>query len=93
MNFVTKIILSSLLVGSFAVSALGLSLDEARAKGIVTELPTGYIKANKPEGKVLETSVNAKRKKAYEKIAKKTTTSIDVVGASAHKKIMRKLGK
>ena len=82
-------LLSLLVILSFSVSAWALDLKTARAQGLVEELPTGYIKAKDSKAAALEKSVNAKRKNAYEKIAKKAKISVDAVGAQAHKKIMK----
>ena len=68
----------------------GLSLDEAKSKGWIKELPTGYIQATNPQAKSLEGEINAKRKSAYEKVAKKTGATVDQVGAQMAAKIKAK---
>ena len=78
----------------FNVTAVfGLTLDEARAKGLVEELDTGYLKAKDTSAKELESSVNEKRKAHYEKIAKQTGVGPDQVAKQAAKKIQAKLKK
>ena len=91
MKFIIQLFV--LLVFSFSISAWASDLSEARAKGLVVELPTGYIKAKDPKMKTLEKSVNAKRKKAYEKIAKKNKISVEAVGKQAHEKIKKNMKK
>lgn len=86
-----KIIALVLLTLTLSVSAL--TLDEARSKGWVEELPSGYIKATNSGAEALAKEINAKRKKAYEKISKKTNAPLEAVGAQAHKKIKAKMKK
>ncbi len=86
-----KLIALTFIFLSLAASAL--SLQDARDKGWVEELPTGYIKATNPAAEDLVVEVNNKRKKAYEKIAKETNAPLDTVGAKAHKKIKEKMNK
>ena len=84
-----------LLVLGFAFSGFALELKEARKKGMVKELSTGYLEVSDadPKGvvKKLVTDVNKKRKSHYEKVAKKNNTSVDAVAAQAAKKIQMKL--
>ena len=72
-----------------------LELNEARSKRLVTEQADGFIKANDPSAKELETRVNGERRKAYEDIAKQNggKLSLQQVGEQAAKKIQEKLGK
>lgn len=81
----------TLLMLTISLSAFSLSLDDARSKGWVEELPTGYIKATNPGAEALAKEVNAKRKGAYEKISKETNAPLEAVAAKAHKKIKAKL--
>ena len=78
---------------AFSLSSLGMDLDTARSQNLVVEKPTGFIEAKDPKAQQLADSINMQRKKAYESVAKKTRTSVDVVAAQAHKKIMEKLQK
>lgn len=79
----------------FSISAQALNLDEARSSNAVTEMPTGYVKANNQEAetKELVKRINEERKKAYAEIAKKNNLAIEQVAAQAAKKIQEKLGK
>ena len=71
-------------------SAWGLDLKEARMKGLVEELDTGYLKATKDNAKDLVIEVNQKRKKYYMKISSETGTTIKEVATRAAKKIKAK---
>jgi uncharacterized protein YdbL (DUF1318 family) len=88
-----KYALSAFLVVGFFLSGLAsaLDLDEARSKRLVTELPTGFIKANDDQAKKLVEEINKKRKQAYEDIAKKNGIPVEAVGAQAAKKIEENL--
>ena len=65
--------------------AFALTLDEAREKGFVGEDSTGYVAAvsAKPTKEVLALvdEVNAKRRAAYEQVAKQNSTPTDPVTA------------
>ena len=74
----------------FSAPLWGLSLNEAKSKGWVKELPSGYIQATNPQAKALATDVNAKRKAAYQKVAKKTGATVEQVGAQMATKIKAK---
>jgi uncharacterized protein YdbL (DUF1318 family) len=67
------------------LTAFALTLDEARAQGLVGEDWTGFIAAVAPnpskEVQALVSEVNAKRRTVYEKIAKETATPQDPVTA------------
>ncbi len=92
MKTVTSIILSFFLLLPNLASAL--ELNEARTKKLVVEQPDGYIKANDPSAKELESRVNQERKKAYEDITKQHggKLTLQQVGEQAAKKIQEKLG-
>ena len=75
------------------VSTWAMDLDSARSKGLVKELPTGYIEAVDPSAKSLATEINGKRKAAYEAIAQKSGVDAAIVGQQAAQKIQEKLGK
>ena len=63
--------------------AFALTLDEARDQGLVGEDATGYVAAvsAKPtkEVQALVDEVNAKRRAAYEQVAKQNSTPTDPV--------------
>ena len=83
MKFTATILLGLALVST----AQAVTLDEARSNKQVDELPTGYVKANDEKVKALVEEVNAKRRAAYEDIAKKNGLTVDQVAAQAAKKI------
>ena len=84
-KFVT-LLLAGLL---FSAAAWANPLDDARQKGYVVEMPTGYIKAapNAPADvdKLVE-EINAKRKAVYEEIAQKHGITAEQVGAESYRK-------
>lgn len=84
-----------ILILTFSLSSQALTLDEARSNNVVTEMPTGYIKANNqdPPTKALVEKINSERKKVYEDLAKKNGLPVDQVAAQAAKKIKERLGK
>jgi uncharacterized protein YdbL (DUF1318 family) len=63
------------------MAAFAVTLDEARAQGLVGEDWTGYIAAVSPnpakDVQALVAEVNDKRRAVYEKIAKQTATPED----------------
>ena len=85
--------LAAVAILGFSLNTFALELKEARSSGKVKELATGYIEATDSSAEVtaLVKEVNAKRKKHYEKVAKKNGTSIDVVSQKAAEKIKAKL--
>ncbi len=78
-----RIVLLALML--LPMAAFALTLDEARAQGLVGEDWTGYIAAVSPnpsaDVQALVAEVNAKRRAVYEKIAKETATPKDPVTA------------
>jgi uncharacterized protein len=68
-----------------AVAAAALTLDAARQQGLVGEDSTGFIGAVSPnpskEVQALVDDINAKRRAAYEKVARETSTPSDPVTA------------
>ena len=75
-----------------AVSALALSLDEAKAKGLVGERANGYLGAVAPsntDAHALIEDVNRKRRQAYEEIAKRNRTDIRAVETLAGEKAIQ----
>ncbi len=79
----------------FSQASLALSLQEAKAQGLVGEQLTGYLGAVKSSGAVnaLVKKTNAKRKKHYMDIAKRNNTSLDSVEKLAGKKAIAKTAK
>jgi uncharacterized protein YdbL (DUF1318 family) len=86
--------LAWLLVLAVAVPALaaGLDLDSAKQQGLVGEQTDGYVGAvapnPTPEVKALVAEVNAKRRAAYEGIARKNGTAPAAVAALAGQKLI-----
>ncbi|MDH4302847.1 MAG: YdbL family protein [Nitrospira sp.] len=75
-----------------AFPAFALSLDEAKAKGLVGERPNGYLGTVNPsnaEAQSLIEDVNRKRKQAYEEIAKRNRTDIRAVETLAGEKAIQ----
>jgi uncharacterized protein len=71
-------------------SSWALDLKQARMKGFVTELDTGYIKEINPASKDLVIEVNKKRKKYYMKISSENGASLKEVAARAAQKLQKK---
>ena len=67
-----------------------ISLQDAKAQGLVGEQPNGYlglVKANAgADVKALMNNINAQRKKEYQAIARRNNTELNVVEALAGKK-------
>lgn len=75
-----------------ASTVSAVSLDEAKAKGLVGEKPNGYLGVVNPSGQdvqALTNEVNEKRRQAYEDIAKRNRTSVDSVEALAGEKAIQ----
>ena len=73
-------------------SAFALSLDEAKAKGLVGEKSTGYLGAVNPsnaEAQAMIEDVNQKRRQAYEDIAKRNGTNVQAVQTLAGEKAIQ----
>jgi uncharacterized protein YdbL (DUF1318 family) len=73
-------------------TALAISLDEAKAKGLVGEKPNGYLGMVNPSGgevQVLMNDINQKRRQAYEEIAKRNKTPLNAVEALAGQKAIQ----
>lgn len=67
-----------------------VSLQDAKAQGLVGEQPNGYLGLVKADAgadvKALVTDINGKRKEEYQKIAKRNGTELNVVETLAGKK-------
>ena len=73
-------------------STFALSLDEAKAKGLVGEKATGYLGVVPPvdaEAQALIEDVNQKRRQAYEDIAKRNRTDVRAVETLAGEKAIQ----
>ena len=71
-----------------------ISLQDAKAQGLVGEQPDGYlglVKTNaSADVKAMMNDINAQRKQEYQRIAKSNNTKLDVVEALAGKKAIER---
>jgi uncharacterized protein YdbL (DUF1318 family) len=75
-----------------ASSSFALSLDEAKAKGMVGEKATGYLGVIPPvnaEAQALIEDVNQKRRQAYEDVARRNGTNVQAVETLAGEKAIQ----
>ena len=73
-------------------SAFGLSLEEAKTKGLVGEKSNGYLGVVNPgsqEVQSLTDEVNEKRRQAYQDIAARNKTPLETVEALAGEKAIQ----
>jgi uncharacterized protein YdbL (DUF1318 family) len=89
---------SALLVAlalALPLAAAALDLDTARAQGLVGEQTDGYVGAVKGQGgdevRQLVAEVNAKRRAAYEQIAREQGTPVAAVASLAGQKLIAKM--
>ncbi len=91
------LVLMGLALTLAAAPAFALSLDEAKAAGLVGERIDGYlgvVPASAPaDAKALVKTVNNKRKTRYASIAKKNGTTTVAVAALAGKKLVNRTPK
>lgn len=84
---------SGLILALFVCAAAqAVSLDEARQKGYVAEMPNGYIKAQPgapADIDALVKDINGRRHDAYQKIAEKHGITAEQVGAESYRKRMK----
>ncbi|HBH78757.1 MAG TPA: DUF1318 domain-containing protein [Nitrospira sp.] len=88
----TIVVCITVLGTMIAFSAFALSLDEAKAKGLVGERPNGYLGAVNPsntEAQAVIADVNQKRRQAYEDIAKRNRTDLRSVETLAGEKAIQ----
>ena len=74
-------------------SIWALNLKEARLKGFVTEMETGYIKGLNVDAKDLVIEVNKKREKYYMKISSENGATVKEVATRAAAKLQKKHNK
>jgi uncharacterized protein len=76
-------------------AALALSLDEAKAQGLVGERPNGYVGVvsggNNAQAAALANRINAKRRAAYQSVADSNGTTLRSVEALAGRKLIGRL--
>ena len=90
-----SLIRSGLLIVSlcFCMNAFSLTLGEAKSQGLVGEQPNGMlgvVRNSTPELVSLVKDINHKRKAAYEEIAQRNGTDINVIQQLAGKKAIAK---
>jgi len=80
----------ALAMTAIPVSAFAVTLDQAKASGLIGEMPDGYLGvvsgSPKPDVKSLVDKINAERRARYAEIARKNGTSLAAVEALAGKK-------
>jgi uncharacterized protein len=79
----------ALAVWMAAAPAWGLSLEEAKGKGLVGERANGYlgvVNAADRDAQALVQDINQKRRQAYEEIAKRNGTQLNAVETLAGEK-------
>jgi len=85
-----RFLLITLAVFLFMVTAWAAALHKAKAKGWIMEQSNGYVAAtaNAPaQARQLATSVNAKRRALYSRVAKKEGVSTRYVARTAGRRI------
>lgn len=76
-----------------AMSALALSLEEAKANGLVGERANGYlgvVASGNTEAQALSNDINQKRRQAYQDIARREKTNLRTVEMLAGEKAIEK---
>jgi len=91
----SRIVAVSVVLGCLAGGQpiFALTLDEAKAKGLVGEKANGYLGLVAPgsgEAQALLNEVNQKRRQAYEEIARLDGANISVVETLAGEKAIQK---
>ncbi|MGB1237422.1 MAG: YdbL family protein [Pseudomonadales bacterium] len=90
--------LSTLLIAlCFSATSWALSLGDAKAQGLVGETSQGYIASvtNAPNSavKALVSTINQKRKAAYQSRAAKAGVSLDVMAKRVAQRLQQKAAK
>lgn len=87
----TKRLLAVLLLACSAW-AMALDLDSAKSQGLVGEQPNGYLGVVKatPDAVALAADINARRRAAYEAIARKNGATLDQVAILAGQKAIER---
>lgn len=71
-------------------SSFALTIDEARSKNLVKELPSGYLEVINPNAKAFVEETNKKRRAHYEKIAKENKLTVEQVATKAAQQLKDK---
>ena len=80
------------LTAAIVSPAYAISLEEAKAKGLVGEKPNGYLGTVNPSGpevQALTSDVNQKRREAYKDIARRNGTQLEAVETLAGEKAIQ----
>ncbi|MGE3152970.1 MAG: YdbL family protein [Nitrospiraceae bacterium] len=88
----TVLLMTLVLMGLvWGVSAWALSLDEAKAKGLVGEKPSGYlgVVSGGADVQALVNDINQKRRQAYGDIASRNKTDLKDVETLAGEKAIQ----
>jgi uncharacterized protein YdbL (DUF1318 family) len=94
--FSRRLLLAATAAASFSPVriASALTLEEAKAQGLVGERPDGFVGIVDPKApaavRTLVEEVNAKRRRAYEEIAQKNGVPFEAVAALAGQKLIDK---
>src|SRR5918912_444241 len=92
MRAVQSLALAAILVILPGGIALSLTLDEAKNRGLVGERSTGYLGVLNPgdhDAAMLAEDINAKRRQAYEEIARRNGTPLNTVETLAGEKAIQ----
>ncbi len=89
------LLLAGVLVGAgWAAPAWSVTLEQAKAQGLVGEQPNGYLGVVAPnvsgEVQALVAEVNKKRRSEYQGIAQRNNTALEAVEALAGKKAIER---
>lgn len=97
MRKLTTIFASLILLLSFSATSYALSMDQAKAQGLIGENSSGYLASVKPNPSAavvgVINSINAKRKAAYVKTAASAGVSVDVVEKRVAQRLVNKAAK
>ena len=78
----------------WATGSAALTLDQAKAQGLLGEMPNGYLglvrASASPEAKALMKDINRKRRQKYQEISRKNGTKLGAVEALAGKTVLKK---
>lgn len=90
MKMITRLTAVLLLVSS--ALAMALDIDSAKSQGLVGEQPNGFLGVVKATSDAVQLAaeINAKRRAAYEAIAKKNGATLDQVAILAGQKAIEK---
>lgn len=92
LHILFKSIFFSFALGTLSFSLYAMDLQQAKQQGYLGEQTDGYLGVVKqsPEAQKVMIEINAKRRAAYEVLAKQNGVSVQQVGALAGKKAIEK---